>query len=266
MKNYPTEEMLSAYVDGELSPEDDARVADAVARSPQLAARVATLSRVKSRLAALATEPAESVEFPRKRWSKAMTAVAASIAAFVVLISGVLTVYLTFGEDSRDWYETAAATHSGWVMQPASQNAGEIDANIYLAHVNRLQLPVYAPDLNDARLRLTHIRFMEGNTGRPAALHLGYTGQRGCKVTLWVTNASKGMSAKLIETREEKLRGFRWRAGKVAYALFATGMAENRFTTIADKVYEATSESHGLDDQMRMALNEASQSAPPCSA
>ena len=266
MKNYPTEEMLSAYVDGELSPEDDARVADAIARSPQLAAHVASLSRVKSELAGLAMEPAAPIEFPRRRWSKAMTVVAASIGLLLAAISGILTGYLHFGENNRDWYEMAAATHSNWLLQPASTEAGEVDANIYLANVNRLQLPVYAPDLGDARLRLTYMKFMESNASSPAALHLGYTGRRGCRLTLWVTSAPKGMSTKLVEARNKSLRGFRWRAGKVAYALFSTGMAEQRFTTIADKVYEATSESHGFDAEMRMALNEVSRRAPPCSA
>lgn len=266
MKMYPTEEMLSAYVDGELSPEDDARMADAIAHSPQLAARVASHSRVKSKLAGLAVAPATAIKFPRRRWSKAMTAVAASIALFIAVFSGVLTGYVNFGQDSRDWYETAAATHSNWILQPAHAEAGEVDANIYLANVNRLQLPVYAPDLGDARLRLTYIKFLESSASGPAALHLGYTGRRGCRLTLWVTSAPKGMSTKLVETRNQSLRGFRWRAGKVAYALFATGMAEQRFTTIADKVYEATSESHGFDAEMRLALEQASRSAPPCSA
>ena len=58
MNDLVTEELLNAYVDGELSPDDDARVAQAIARDPGLAARVATLSRVKSALSGLAAEPA----------------------------------------------------------------------------------------------------------------------------------------------------------------------------------------------------------------
>lgn len=266
MNDYPLEEMLSAYVDGELSPEDDARVADAIARSPRLAARVATLSRVKSSLSGLAVEPSRKINLPRKKWSKAMVAVAASGGLFVAVMSALLTSYLSFGGDQGGWYEMAAATHGEWAKEPAVPNAREVDANMYLASVSRLHLPVYAPDLTDARLRLTYIRFMKSDGATPAALHLGYTGRRGCRVTLWVTGAPKSMSTDLTETRDGKLRGFRWRADGVAYGLFATGMAEQRFTTIAEKVYEATTQSHGFDDGMRMALNEASRSAPPCAA
>lgn len=266
MNNYPTEEMLSAYVDGELSPDDDARVADAIARSPQLAKRVARLSRVKSELAGLAVSPGKPIRFPRRRRSMAMMAIAASVGLFIAVISGILTGQFNFSQDSRDWYETAAATHTNWLLQPVEAEASEVDANIYLANVNRLQLPVYAPDLRDARLRLTYIKFIESSGARPNALHLGYTGRRGCRLTMWVTSAPKGMSAKLIEARNGKLRGFRWRADKVAYALFATGMAKQRFSTIAEKVYEATGKSHGFDAEMRLALEQASRSAPPCSA
>ena len=49
----PTEQDLNAYVDSELSPQDDARVAQAIAQDPNIAARVATLTRLKSMLSTL---------------------------------------------------------------------------------------------------------------------------------------------------------------------------------------------------------------------
>ena len=60
--------------------------------------------------------------------------------------------------------------------------------------------------------------------------------------------------------------GYRWRVGRVAYALFATGMAEARFSMIAGKVYKSTREHRGFDEETRMALNQASTTAPPCAA
>lgn len=266
MKNYPTDEMLSAYVDGELSPQDDARVADAVANSPSLAARVAALSRMKSALSGLVIEPPEKIYLPRQRRSAFWVAFAASAALFIVVMSGALTGYLNFGGNSGGWYDAATARHISWLDQTVSPDAGEIDANVFLASISRLHLPVYAPDLSDAKLRLTYLQFVESDGSSPAALHLGYTGRRGCKVTLWVTSAPSDMSTKLSESRDGNLRGFHWRAGRTAYALFAAGMEEHRFTTIADKVYEATRNGHGFDDEMRTALNEATRTAPPCSA
>ena len=266
MNNYPSDEILSAYVDGELSPEDHARIADAIARDSRLAAQVAALSQVKSALSGLAITPELAVRLPRGTWSKGLVAVAASLGLLIAVLSGVLTGLLDFNGARAGWYELAAAKHAGWVRQPVAPNLQEIDANTYLASVDRLHLPVFAPDLTSAKLRLTYIRLEEPAGETPAALHLGYTGRHGCRVTLWITAAGKTMSTKLAENRNGNQRGFRWRAGKTAYALFATGMAENRFTTIARMVYEATNEGHGFDEDMRLALNEATRTAPPCAA
>jgi len=127
-------------------------------------------------------------------------------------------------------------------------------------------LPFQAPDLTSAKLRLTYLKLYEADPDYPAALHLGYTGRRGCRLTLWVTAAPRNLDTSLTEFREDKVRSFRWRQGKIAHALFATGMAENRFTMIAAKVHEATREMRGFDDETRMALHEVSGKAPPCAA
>lgn len=266
MTEFPTEEMLNAYVDGELSPADDARVAEAIAQDSNLATRVAHLSRIKSALAELSEHPPRAIQFPRNRWSKAALAVAASFGLMVAIASVLLTGLLNLGPQGDNWYQLAAATHAEWAREPASPSAKEVDANLYLASIDRLNLQVHAPDLTSAKLRLTYLKFHQANEETQAAMHLGYTGRRGCRLTLWVTRAPLSMNTDLVESREGKLRSFRWRVGKIAYALFATGMAEQRYAMIADKVYQATRVRHGFDEETRMALNEATRNAPPCSA
>ena len=267
MNDPVTEELLNAYVDGELSLDDDARVAQAIACDPGLAAHVATLSRVKSALSGLAAEPPKPIHLPSHHWSKAMLAVAASVGLFVAVISGVATGFLHFGNDQgSSWYQEAAVAHAEWVSGPSASDAREVDANLYLANLDRLNLPAQAPDLNSAKLRLTYLKFYEADTDYSAALHLGYTGQRGCRLTLWATAAPHTLDTRLAEFREGKMRSFRWRQGRIAYALFATGMAENRFTMIAAKVHEATRKMRGFDNETRMALREVSGKAPPCAA
>jgi anti-sigma factor RsiW len=266
MTEFVTEDLLNAYVDGELSPEDDARMAQAIARDPALAARVATLSRVKSALAGLADEPAGRIHLPGRQLSKTMLAIAASVGLLVAFLSGMLTGIPQFGEESNRWHREAASIHAEWASGPAMPDASEVDANLYLASIDRLNLPFQAPDLTSAKLRLTYLKLYEADPEYPAALHLGYTGRRGCQLTLWVTAAPRKLDTSLTEFREDKMRSFRWRQGKIAYALFATGMAENRFTMIAAKVHEATREMRGFDDETRLALREVSGKAPPCAA
>jgi len=266
MNEFVTEEFLNAYVDGELSPEDDARVAQAIARDPALAVHVATLTRVKSALSGLAIKPEAPIHLPGKHWSKAMLAVAASVGLLVAVMSGMLTGFPQFEGDRQDWHREAATVHAEWASEPAAPDAMEVDANLYLASIDRLNLPFQAPDLTSAKLRLTYLRLYETDTDYPAALHLGYTGRRGCRLTLWVTAAPQTLETTLTEFRENRMRSFRWRQGKIAYALFATGMAENRFTVIAAKVHEATVKMRGFDEETRMALRDVSGKAPPCAA
>ncbi len=266
MNDTPRDEELNAYVDGELSPRDDANVARAIARDRAIAARVASLSRLKSALAETAEAPAKAIGVPRTDWSPRMLATAASIGLLAALAIFVLSSYLPFGNEDESWFHEASAAHSLWTREAAAPDAPEVRAGLLLAGLSRVQTPVHTPDLTSARLRLTYLKFFAATDTAPAVLHFGYTGRRGCQVTLWATVAPQTLTTALLETREGKLRGFRWRVRTTAYALFATGMAEDRFTTIADKVYKATRAHRGFDEETRMALKQASSTAPPCAS
>lgn len=266
MTHDPTEQDLNAYIDGELSPEDSARVARAIAQDKSLAAQVASLTRVKSALSALNDELPRTVALPDPhravRWLGTAAALGLLIAAGIVLM---ITLAVLGRHDDR-WYQQAVAEHSNWAREPALSNAREVDANLFLASVERFALPVQTPDLTSAGLRLTYLRYTAPTETLTEALHLGYTGRHGCKLTLWVSPAPPGLSTALIESRFNNLRGFRWRSGETAYALFATGMAEKRFTVIARKVHQATLNHQGFDEKTRVALKNASSTAPPCRA
>jgi anti-sigma factor RsiW len=266
MRDRLTDQDLNAYIDGELSPHDDAHVAQAIAQNPTIAARVASLTRLKSMLSSLRDEMPEPVALPDPHRAIRWLGIAAS-AGLLAAVGIVMLMLLTpFGKGDDGWYREALAEHAGWARDPALPDAGEVDANLFLASVERFGLPVQTPDLTSASLRLTYLHYYPPTETAAAALHLGYTGRRGCKVTLWVSAAPGGLGTALTETRVDNLRGFRWRSGETAYALFATGMAERRFTVIASKVYEATRSRRGFDEGTRMALKSASTSVPPCQA
>lgn len=266
MTGRPTEQDLNAYIDGELSPRDDARVARAIAQDPQLAARVASLTRLKSSLSDLAGELARPVAFPDSRRTVRWFGIAAALGLLVAAGIVALMAYTPFGIVDDAWYREAMVEHTQWARDPARPDAQVVDANLFLASAERFGLPVQTPDLSSAGLRLTYLQFYPATDAAAAALHMGYTGRRGCKVTLWLSAAPDGLGTELAETRIDDLRGFRWRSGENAYALFATGMAERRFTVIAGKVYEATRSRSGFDDETQMALRSASTGAPPCRA
>jgi anti-sigma factor RsiW len=266
MTDKPTEQELNAYVDGELSPQDVARVARWIARDARIASRIATLTRLKSAMSELAQKPAKPILLPRPRLSLGLAALAASFALLVAVSAAILTGITPLGSNDIAWFEEARQEHTAWAVDPADPNAREVEANLHLANLERVAVTFQSPDLTSAKLRLTYEHFYQASRTAPPALHLGYTGRRGCKVTLWVTSAPESLSQKLTEIRQDKMRGFRWRVGRTAYAMFATGMEEQRFTVIANKVYESTRKNRGFDDGTRVALNKASTGVPPCQA
>lgn len=266
MQERLTDQDLNAYIDGELSPQHGAKVARAIAEDPEIAARVASLTRLKSALNGLAEEMPRPVALPDPHRTIRWLGIAASAGLFVAVGIVMLISYTPLGHQDDAWYREALAEHTNWVRDPALPDAREVDANLFLASIERFGLPVQTPDLTSARLRLTYLRYRPATETAAAALHLGYTGRHGCKVTLWASAAPEGLGTALTESRVDNLRGFLWRSGETGYALFATGMAERRFTVIASKVYEATRDRRGFDEDTRMALTGASSGAPPCRA
>ena len=87
---------LNAYVDGELDAEGAAEVASAIARDPELAARVATLSKLKATAAAI---PGEAVSPPpaflnAMRTRRAPLVRRAAVAASMLLMLAVAGIWL----------------------------------------------------------------------------------------------------------------------------------------------------------------------------
>lgn len=266
MTSRPTEQDLNAYIDGELSPEDGARVARAVAQDKAIAAKVASLTRVKSALSTVGDNLPRSVMLPPPHRAMRWLGAAAALG-LLAAVGIVLTVSLALlGREDDGWYRRALAHHAEWVHDVAQRNAQEVDANLFLASIERFGHPVLTPDLTSAGLRLTYLRYVAPTESFSGALHFGYTGRHGCKLTLWASASPPGLGTALIESRFDDARGFRWRSGETAYALFATGMAENRLTAIASKVHQATLKQRGFDEQTRVALKKASAGAPPCAA
>ncbi len=241
--------MMNAYVDGELTPAQSARVASAIADDPQLAAMVAKLHAMKSAVAdvfdnqeVIAITPARTV-----RSSSSFKAVAASI--FVVLIGGGIWL-AQLQQVPNNLVGQAFELHDNW-------------ASTSLPGISLAATPpvIVTPNLEPAGLTLAGV---EENLrlGEISASRYAYVGSRGCKLSLFVT-AQATAFVKLEESSTPKGLIAKWADKNTGFMLIARRMNPDRFKVIAKALKKATSKSLTLDEPMRQAMV---QSRQPCLA
>ena len=267
----PTDEDLNAYVDGELSPHDRARVAHAVAVDPSLADRVASLARLKSVVAGLAEERPMTfgdLGLAAPRRPRAMARIAASITAVFLLAGLAAGGYWGWRASESDAIVAEAKSrHLAWIQERAETEASDGFATLLRATMRRLQIPAHIPDMSGAKLTLSDVAYFDEDGENAArSVQLRYTGRRGCRVSLWLSHGPSSLAATLTETDDGRSRGFYWRAGDISYALFATGMDGTRFTLLARNVYEATRDNREPPEQHQRELRVATDTATPCRA
>lgn len=262
-REHPDWEELNAYVDGELDAHDSARVARSVATEPAIAEQVAILTRLKAATA----ESLEPVDLPAVKPKRRLLWYGAAAAVVLMVAAGVGT-YVAPGPRQGDagLLQRAAAAHRTWVERDAADDVREVGAGVLLSSLHRLGPEAHVPDLSASRLTISMITTVPASGADGPALHIGYTGTRGCHVSLWMSPAGGNLGPRLVERRAGPLRSFVWRAGSLAYVLINSGMDEGRFSLIARTVHRATLERLPLDAETRMALRESRESSMPCSA
>ena len=268
----PDWQTLNAYVDGELSAAEAAEVARALANDRALADRVASLTRLKAKVQDMGTvqsrgEAAEiALPTPRRRhWRPA--ALAASLALALGLAASLVPWQ---GSDRPAWVVQARAGHEAWNMDEDRPGAAPVAGGVVLAALGQLgpdgYLKAYLPDLSAARLTLTRLEIVSLLDGRGEALHAGYRGTRGCKVSLLILADGAALPAALTRYDDRALRTYAWRTGGHGYLLVAEGMDEARLAMIAETVHRATLEYSPFDEETRTALRESRERSKACLA
>jgi anti-sigma factor RsiW len=264
----PTDEDLNAYVDGELSPHDRARVAHAVAADAALADRVAALARLKSVVAGIAEERPVTlgdIGLATHRRRTSFARFAASVAIVTMLASIAAGSYWGWRVIETDTLVAEAKTrHLAWLSDAADSGPEPDFSTVLNAAMRRLEGPAHVPDFASAKLTLSDVVYFD--QAAAPTVQLRYTGRRGCRVSLWLSHGPSPLDTSLTETEDAQARGFYWRVGDVSYALFATGMDTRRFTLLARNAYEATRDNREPPEPHRRELRVATDGAAPCRA
>ena len=264
----PDFEMLNAYIDGELDAEHAADVARAVAVDKKLAHQVAVLSQLRS--AVIDSIDTPELALPHRpissRGNYRPWLVAACLAGLIALASFML------GKPSdqsvaEEWIPAAWALHQAWVLPPQGfdpdQAPDGTSGEVIPASSAGSLAGSYIPDLTSAKLFVAYSTDQYNYRGNRSLL-VGYTGTRGCKVTLLVTGESAPLSEQMTYFQRENVSIYGWRVGKLDYMLMAEGMAITRFQSIAEAVYRSTKAHFPVDNKTRVALAESRATSAPC--
>ncbi|PJR13818.1 anti-sigma factor family protein [Sinorhizobium meliloti] len=214
-------EILSAYVDGELEPEEASRVARLIASDEAVARHAAKLSEVKAAVAGMAPEIVV-VTVPRPRpMSRWMLSFAAG--ACVTLLVFAATWFggaRAPGGPVDAAVRDAALEHAAWV-------GGSIAPPVLPASA---PADLFAPEMTAAGLTPAFVR--DTSVDGKAALHTGYVGRSGCRLSLFrFTRPDARQEFDL--SSEGGLLHASWSGGAESFLLVARGMDEARFALLA---------------------------------
>lgn len=245
-------EMLNAYVDGELSRDEAARVARAAARDPEIAARIATLRELKAAVPGLVEE--RGVVLPSRSAMPAGRAALVIAASMVLLLcAGLLHLFLQAEPESARWARLLQSHHEAWAF---ARNSA--DNQVLPASGPARLLPL---DLESARL--TFVGYQAIPFSGEKIIRTGYEGTRGCRVSLYVFPAGIDLADNVFSGG---LLVKRWDVQDYGFALMADGMARTRFDGLARAVEKALRAGSQPDPGTRQRLAQARRKSPPCQA
>lgn len=243
---------LNAYVDGELSAREKAAMAEDIASDPSLARAVAVLQGIKAELA----EFPGSVPARRRRGGRFSLPFVPwlSAACIALLVAGgaVLATQLTAPETP-----SLLAQHHAWAEasqdgEPQAQGAG----------VAKAFFGPQLPSLEPFGLRLDSAGLISLADGEEA-LHAGYVGQRGCRISLFLLppDALPGdvaLPAGILQASGQ--------AGSWRYRVLAQDMDGARFALIAAALDEQLRLVAPLSEESRLAYEDNPAARAPCLA
>ncbi|MCY1644832.1 anti-sigma factor family protein [Methylorubrum sp. SL192] len=233
-------ETLNAYVDGELDAKDRRAVAETLARDPVLAARVATLTRLKQGV----KREVKAAVVPPPRAPMARASLGWACAAALVVLVG--TGWLALS--SRPPADAARAAFMAWSAAGAPANAMQPAGGL-----NGFPL-----DLGAAGFRLVYLSEGDGSAGRLA----GYEGRHGCRLAVW-SRPSRGQAGLEIAQGDRDLRVARWDSKGRRYVLLSETVPAERFALLAEAAVLLTEPTK--TDRLRLALDRATGlSERPC--
>jgi hypothetical protein len=249
--------LLNAYVDGELSRDDAARVAAAIAADREVAAKVATLTQLRAAVAEAEPLSPPPVVLPQARPRVARRLPWAVAACFALLIAA---VFLGIGHrpSPGSSLSAAIAAHQLWLAQTPPGMAPRLDVAFASA-----EAAGSLPDLSLASLRLVHLS-LDPSGHRGGGMLAGYVGPNGCRVGLWIAPVEAALPLRPAVQDRDGLAIRAWHDERASYALLGRDIDPARLDGIAALVARITRDEPGVPREQVAALAEARSVGPAC--
>lgn len=251
-------EELNAYVDGELTASRGAEIAAAIAGDRDLAARVATLSRLRAATRSLATQDeAPPLRLPAPAARRRLPLVAGMLVAAGLTAFAVIGFHGPVPGDTNPSLAAAVAAHRLWLAEGTATQRQRLGVELAGADVDTL------PDLSLASLRLTHLS-LDPSGRRGGGILAGYVGPNGCRVGLWIAPPDQSLPGRPAERDRDGLAIRAWRGDHASYALLARDIDPLRLERIAALVERVTRDQRTVPREQVAALAEARGVGTPC--
>ncbi|WP_336810067.1 anti-sigma factor [Bosea sp. MMO-172] len=248
---------LNAYVDGELEPDQAAKVAAALAHDREAAAQVATLTKLRATVKAAAPVPvAPPFVLPQAR-SRVARWLPWAVAACLALLAGAASLGLGDRQTPGSSLSAAVAAHQLWLAQASPGEAPRLGVELAGADAGAL------PDLTLAALRLVHLS-LDPAGRRGGGMLAGYVGPNGCRVGLWIAPVEAALPLQPAVQDRDGLLVRAWRGERASYALLGRGIDPARLDGIAALVARITRDEPGIPREQVAALAEARSVGPAC--
>ena len=234
---------LSAYVDGELSPEDAADLARLAVIDPEVAARIAVLHQLKAGVADLGHGEPPDLQMPDlpmparraaarpvPRANGGRRGLVLRLAVAVLALAAVLGwVNLQPGDPVQTEPGLAAqiAGHDAWARALERDGASPL-----------------APEWLEGMMRATGLRLVHAAPVRwgeqTEVMHYAFVGANNCRLSLFEQPGAGVGELALSVTIQAELLTARWQVHGFAYSLVARNMDRERFVTIAAAAHDVT--------------------------
>lgn len=243
-------ERLSAFADGELAVAEQREVATLLGASPRAGEALRGIVQLKEQLQALPAAdapppPRIGIEQTRRLHRNGLLAATAAAALLLAVGAALLAARPTGGLQPDSFLAASLAAHERHA--DAVPTEGVIPA---------------ASDPIAGELARLGLRPAWRSAAAGGEEHAGFTGTRGCRLSLHVT--TRPQAERPAEAGDPPHALARWNAAGKSYLLIATGMPPARFAIMAGFLRDLTTRPGPGIEPLRTALRQDWSTAPSC--